>query len=365
MMVRCPEKASGQAECAFFSIVTFVSFVFRKRIEVVPRSADFVLMMDEVCFVFGETMAENTEFRKLTQELVSLYNAGDYAAALKAVEQKVDSFPEERARTTFWRLCLLSLLGRPDDVMSLFRHGLDTDLWWADQTFIDPDLNAVRDLPEFKRLVEESHHKYLEARAHIQRDRAVLVPDKAGKELPLLIALHGRNGDKETNLERWDVARRRGWLVLSPQSMQPLYNGSYCWDDPAQGIKDILLHVDEMMRIYKVDRQRILFAGFSQGSGMAIYAALSGDIPARGFIGIGTFWRDPAQLDALAKQASNLRGYFITGEKDQTLDCVREIQNVLRANNMQFAEEVHADIGHEFSTDFASSFDRAIEFIFV
>ncbi len=309
-------------------------------------------------------MAENIEFRELAQELTRLYNTGDYAAALKAVEQKVDSFPEERARTTFWRMCLLSLLGRPDEVMSLFRHGLNTGLWWADQTFIDPDLNAVRDLTEFKRLVEESHKKYLEARLHIQPDRAVLVPDETGKELPLLIALHGRNGEKETNLEHWDVARQRGWLVLSPQSTQPLYNGSYCWDNPVQGIKDILLHVDEMMRAYKVDRQRVLFGGFSQGSGMAIYAALSGAIPARGFIGIGTFWRDPPELDALAKQASNLRGYFITGEKDQMLDRVREIQNILRANNIQFAEEVHADIGHEFSTDFKTSFDHAIEFIF-
>jgi len=360
-----PRKHRGKQSALIKALLTFVSYGFEnQRIEVVPRRRTPSSSNEQGVFYLGGTMDGKDEFRELAQELMRLYNAGDYAAALSAVEQKADSFPEERAHTTFWRLCLLSLLGRPDDVMSLFRNGLDTGLWWADQTFIDPDLNTVRDLPEFKRLVDESHKKYLEARAHIQPDRALLIPDEIEKELPLLIALHGRNSNEESNLEQWEVARRRGWLVLSPQSTQPLYNGSYCWDDPIQGIKDILLHTDEIRRTYQLDNQRILVGGFSQGSGMAIYAALSGEIPVRGFIGIGTFWRDPVELDPLAKLAKGPRGYFVTGEKDQTLDRVREIQNILRANHVQFAEEVHADIGHEFSTDFASSFDKAIEFIF-
>jgi hypothetical protein len=59
-----------------------------------------------------------------------------------------------------------------------------------------------------------------------------------------------------------------------------------------------------------------------------------------------------------------VRGYFITGEKDHTLERAREIQEVLRKNNVEFAEEVHADLGHEFSSDFGASFDKAIHFIF-
>jgi len=307
---------------------------------------------------------DKAAFQELTDGMMHLYTDGKYANALHLVEQNADRFPEESARTTFWQMCLLSMCGRPDDVLSLFRQGLDRGLWWAEDQFRDPDLDAVRDLPEFKRLVDESNQKCLEARKQIKADRAILLPDDTTKEMPLLIALHGRNGNKESHLERWEVACRRGWLVLSPQSIQPLYNGSYCWDDPAQSIKDILPHVEEIMRAYGVDRQRVILGGFSQGSGMAIYAALSGEIPARGFIGIGTFWRNPAELDALAKLGRDLRGYFVTGKKDYTLDRVREIQNILRANNIQFAEEVHADLGHEFPADFESSFDRAIEFIF-
>ncbi len=304
---------------------------------------------------------DKVAFQKLTDEMMAFYTEGKYADALHLVELNADRFLEETARTTFWRLCLLSMCGRSDDVMSVFQQSLASGLWWAESQFLDSDFNPVRDLPEFKRLVDESNQKCLEARTQVKPDRAILLPDDLTQELPLLIALHGRNGNKDSRLERWDVARQRGWLVLSPQSTQALYVGSYCWDDPAQGMKDILPHVDEVMKTYKVDYQRVILGGFSQGSGMAILTALSRKIPVRGFIGIGTWWESP---DALASERTDVRGYFVTGEKDPTLERVREIQNVLRANNVQFAEEVHADIGHEFSSDFGTSFDKAIEFIF-
>ncbi|MEW6242198.1 MAG: hypothetical protein AB1564_15455, partial [Chloroflexota bacterium] len=269
-------------------------------------------------------------FQSLIDELMRFYNQRDYAGALALVEQKAGLFPEQIARTTFWRMCLLSLCNRPDEVLSVFQQGLDAGLWWVESQFRDPDLDAVRGLPKFKELAAESHRKCMEARRHIEPDRTLLVPDDTSRELPLLIALHGRNGHKDSNLEHWEIARRRGWLVLSPQSRQAIYQGAYCWDDNDDGLGDILFHVEETMKAYGVDRMRIVTAGFSQGSGMAIYAALSGRIGARGFIGVGTFMAEPECLIALARQARSVRGYFITGEKDHTLEKARAIQKILK-----------------------------------
>ena len=303
-------------------------------------------------------------FRELTNELMRFYNQHDYISALALVEGKADLFPENVARTTFWRMCLLSLCNRPNDAVSVLQQGLDSGLWWAESQFRDSDLEAVRDLPEFKTLVEASNQKCIEAQAQIGHDRAVLVPDDIVGELPLLIFLHGRNGDKNYNLEYWDVARRRGWLVLSPQSRQAIYPGAYCWDKSEQGLEDVLFHLEEIVKIYKVDRRRIVIAGFSQGSGMAIYAALSGKVGARGFIGVGTFFAEPNLLMPNAKQENSLRGYFVAGEKDYSLERAREIQKILKENNIQFDEEVHSDLGHEFPPDFEKSFNKAIDFIF-
>jgi predicted esterase len=307
---------------------------------------------------------EQMTFQGLTDELKRLYLQGKYAEALDVVEQNTDRFPEQSARTTFWRMCLLSLCGRADDVISIFQQGLDSRLWWSESQFIDTDLDNVRDLPEFKRLMAESNKKSIEMQAHIEPARTVLLPDGKTGELPLLVALHGRNGNKDSNLEYWEIARQRGWLVLSPQSRQALYQGGYHWDKNEQGLQDILFHLEEILKTYNVDRSRIIVAGFSQGSGMAIYATLSGEIGARGFIGVGTFIAEPDSLIPLVKKTQSMRGYFVTGEKDNTLDKARAIQKILRENNIQFAEEVYPDLGHEFPSNFERTFDNAVEFIF-
>jgi predicted esterase len=303
-------------------------------------------------------------FRELTNKLMRFYNQHDYIGALALVKGKADLFPENVARITFWRMCLLSLCNRPNDVVSVLQQGLDSGLWWTESQFRDSDLDAVRDLPEFRTLVEASNKKCIEAQAQIGHDRAVLVPDDVAGELPLLIFLHGRNGDKNYNLEYWNVARQRGWLVLSPQSRQAIYPGAYCWDKNEQGLEDVLFDLGEIVKIYKVDHRRIVIAGFSQGGGMAIYAALSGKVGARGFIGVGTFIADPDSLIPLASQAQSMRGYFVIGEKDHTLDRIRAIQKILKENHIPFGEKVFPDLGHEFPPDFEKSFDNAIKFIF-
>ncbi len=305
---------------------------------------------------------ENITFQQLTDEMMRLYSQGKYTDALETVEQNAHRFPVQVGRTMYWRMCLLSMSGRPNDMIALLRQGLDSGLWWAEQQFVvETDFDPVRELPEFKQLVAESERKRIEMQDQVKPDRTLLLPDDTSGELPFLIALHGRNGNKESHLKFWDVARRRGWLVLVPQSRQALFEGAYCWDNSEQGLRDILFHVEEITAAYKIDPKSVVIGGFSQGSGMGIYTALKGNMGARGFIGIGTWWQNAADF---AGERQTVRGYFVTGEKDHTLERVREIQDVLKENKIDFTEEVHPDLGHEFPADFERAFDQAIDFIF-
>jgi predicted esterase len=331
-------------------------------------------MLDKACFCLRpECLAieglgvrmEQMTFRELTDKMMLMYTERKYVDALQLVEQNADHFPEQSARTTFWKMCLLSLAGRSEEVISVFQKGLDAGLWWAGGQFVDPDLDAVRYLPEFQRLVSVSQAKYEEARKYIKRDPAVLVPEAPASGLyPLLIALHGRNGNKAAHLEFWEAARQRGWLVVSPQSTQPLFDGAYCWDDSALGLADVLSSYAQVSQKYQIDPQRMLIAGFSQGSGMAIYTALSGNVKVRGFIGIASFWDKPDSLVPQSEAARWVRGYFVIGEKDHTLENAKEVKNVLKEHGVQFTEELHPDLAHEFPADFGSSFEKAINFIF-
>ena len=307
---------------------------------------------------------EQMTFQQLTDEMMRRYTAGKFSEALEVVERNADLFPEQSARTTFWRVCLLSLCGRSEEVISAFRCALDSGLWWAESQFIDADLDAVRDMPAFQQLMAQSISKANAMQARIKPDRTVLAPTDIAGNLPLLISLHGRSGNKDSNLQFWEAACQRGWLVLSPQSRQALFSGSYCWDDAMKGLDDVLFHVKEIRKQYNIDPDRIVLAGFSQGSGMSIYAALSGKIGVRGFIGVGTFILEPEALVPLIAQSKPIRGYFVTGEKDNTLEKAKAIQKILQEYNFPFAEKNYPDLGHEFPPDFDQTFDQAIEFIF-
>ena len=308
-------------------------------------------------------MTERITFTNLTSSMMQHYENGEFASALALIEKYMPDFPDQAARITFWRMCLLNLCNRTEDILSVFRYGLDSGLWWAESQFRDSDLDSVRKLPEFKSLVDASIKKSIEAQAQIGHDKTILAPDDVIDEPPLLITLHGRNGDKNYNLEYWEIARQRGWLVLSPQSRQAIYPGSYCWDKSEQGLDDILFHLKEIIKTYNIDHKRVVIAGFSQGGGMAIYAALSGKVNIRGFISVGTSIAKPNSLIPLAGQGGSVRGYFVVGKKDYALEKARAVQKILKENNFHFDEEVHADLGHEFPPDFTSTFDKAIEFI--
>jgi predicted esterase len=304
-------------------------------------------------------------FQEITDHLVLLYNQGKFAEAEQMIRTHADQFPEQAARTTYWRMCLLSLERRAGDVLSVFREGLDSGLWWRNDVFNDTDLDVVRDLPEFQRLAAESQEKYEKARTSIEPEYAVLVPESTfSAPYPLMIFLHGRNGNKESNRAEWETARQKGWLVLLAQSTQPLFPGSYCWDDIAKAMDDLHFYFTQVSQKYPLDSRRLILAGFSQGSGMAIHAALSGEFNARGFIGIASWSADPKSLVPQTEAARQVRGYFMTGEKDHTFETARQIWNAMQEQGISVAEELHPDLAHEFPPDFERSFGSAIDFIF-
>jgi predicted esterase len=310
-------------------------------------------------------MSDRDSFNRFRGSLMDLYEAGDYTTALELVEENEADFPDMSARVTFWKMCLLSLAGCLDDALSTFRQGLASGMWWAESQFNDTDLDPLRDLPEFVNLVAESRQRYNRERQLIERDRILLLPDTPHSEpFPLLVVLHGRSGNEESDLAYWDVARREGWGILSPRSRQPLFPGSYCWDNPVAGLEEILFHLEGVLKKHKINRERIVIGGFSQGSGMALYTALQPGTPICGFIGVGTWWPDIDSIAALAQSGKQVRSYFITGEGDHTLERAREIQSTLSAHGIVCTEEVHPDLGHEFPSEFERSLKRALEVIF-
>ncbi len=104
-----------------------------------------------------------------------------------------------------------------------------------------------------------------------------------GALVPLLVMLHGCGQDAKsfamsTRMNR--VAAREGFLVLYPEQDR-LANLQGCWNwfDTDNGRADgeaglILKAIDQVVRLYAVDRTRVAVAGLSAGASMAALLAL-------------------------------------------------------------------------------------------
>jgi predicted esterase len=294
--------------------------------------------------------------------MFELYRAVKYGPALEHVEKDMASFPEYSARITFWRMCLLSLCGRADDALSVFSDGLEAGLWWHESLFRDTDFDSIRDLPRFKELVARSKERWKVEGIGAKSERTLLEPAASGP-YPLLIALHGFGGNKDSNLNYWEIACRKGWMVLSIQSRLFVFGGSSFWEADS-GMEDILHHLHKIRRQYRIDGKQIVLAGFSQGGGMAILAGLSPKVNAAGVIAVAGGWNEVEPFKAAAKNGRSCRCYFVNGLLDIGLERSRQIQAALKENQIPVVEEVHPDLGHEFPPDFGESFENALKYLF-
>lgn len=103
-----------------------------------------------------------------------------------------------------------------------------------------------------------------------------------GEKLPLVVMLHGcgqtgRDFAASTRMNR--IASRERFLVLYPEQDR-LHHPQGCWNwyETRSGQADreaatLMLAIDQVSRLYQVDRARVVVAGLSAGAGMAALLA--------------------------------------------------------------------------------------------
>jgi predicted esterase len=163
----------------------------------------------------------------------------------------------------------------------------------------------------------------------------LMVPDSAkdGKPLPLVIALHGLAGSENLFFEAYGVGllvklcQERGWMLVAPRSAT------------AAIALDI---IEELSRIYPVDKSRVFALGHSLGAGQAVKAAeLSPDrIAAVAAFGGGAVLKPKAAPTKVA--------FFIgVGTRDLALLGAKALRNKLdKAGVMTVEYKEYAGIEH-------------------
>lgn len=314
---------------------------------------------------------ESASFRSLQRQLFELYAKGEYRKALDLVLDGEHRFPDQEGRIGFWIACLHSRLGQLDSAVQVLREKLAHGHWWAEDRMLgDEDLAPLQDLAEFRSIIAECAARRREAQKSAKPDLLIRVPRGAAPfdGYPTVIALHGRDGRAGAFAPYWEQATAHGWILSSPTSSQILSPDGFGWDDREVAERDVAWAYDRTCTAHRIDRRRIVVAGFSQGGALAIRLALRrGVVPARGFLVVAPSpLREPPKVvngwfDSGANRG--VRGWILTGKRDYALAQSVELRDRLVASGVPCELIIQPSSGHEFPADFPMRLVGALEFV--
>ena len=294
--------------------------------------------------------------------VLDAYDAGDFGIALAALEEAAERFPEQAARATYWRACLLALLGERVAALRALEGGLADGLWWAPSELLgDEDLSPLGSLAGYAALLDVCGARHRAAQAEATAERLVLDAERSSSVL--LVALHGRTETAADAAMRWRPATYRA-TVLAVGSSRLVAPGQRVWDDRALAARELGDAVEDVREERSVDR--LVLGGFSQGGALAVEEALVGAdafvavAPSLGRVGM----RGPDELAELLPGAAvrRVRGVIVTGERDPRLANAERLAEDADAAGLAVRLDVVAGVGHVFPPDWPERLRDALAF---
>jgi predicted esterase len=292
-------------------------------------------------------------FAELRSLVFGSHGLGDYQAGLDAISIYVPGNDDERVDLAFWRVCLLSLLGRLVEACDVFAASLDDGHWWSEVALQDPDLDNLRSTPHWARLAAASiGHAETAKRAH----RAPIDLASSNRLRATLVLLHGRAERPQTMIDRCASAAEDDLRMLALHGPEPYASNRFGW--PVESCEQAV--IDQLDSAGEVVTP--ILVGFSQGAGLAGWMAWSGRVPARGVI--------------LVAPAMNIRGvpipssalkliptYIEVGTDDWALGDTRRAAEGLTISGAPVRLEERAGMDHEWPRNSGEWLPEAINWV--
>lgn len=302
----------------------------------------------------------------LVREVFGRYRQGGYAAALELLDEHGSLLPE--AERAWYQMSLRARVGDLVGAVSALRDEIERGGWFDEASLRDPDLDPLRDDPEFERLSGLSPMRKREAEARAHATFHLVTPESAPPPdgCPVVIALHGNSSNAELTAKDWSAAVADGWLVGAIQSSQVgRRRGAFVWNDSELARREIRQQFAAIERTYPVARTRIVLGGFSLGAFQAALMALRGDIPARAFVMVAPGIPGVEALEEAARERGDTgtQGSVIVGTSDPGVGRARKLATALTDLGFRCELDEREGLGHEYPADFPETLRNALKLV--
>jgi predicted esterase len=313
------------------------------------------------------TADRTQEYLGMWTRLTVLYDEGRMVDALEVVKTIERRFPERAAYMSWSRSCLHALMGDVDAALRAVRDAVERGWWWSEGRIADPDLDPVRDHPEFPGLMAEMAE--LRRRAHSRvrpRPEIAIFRPEMSPARAIVIALHMYGTTAEETIPYWRTATSWGAVVAVPESTLDDAGGAPCWDDDRLAQRDVRITLDEARLSHSIGETPVVLGGASQGAGHAIRLAMTGAIPAcRAFIAVvGAAALDAIEPAIAAAAVRRVRGWMVAGEADVLVRRRQEsTHSELVRRGLECRLETVPALGHWYPDNFAARLTGALDYV--
>jgi predicted esterase len=337
----------------------------------------------------AQAASPQEQFEKLglmTRRLIEVSNAGKRDEALKIAleasgiaktlyrqaegvgdEQFMAAARVQLSLTNYNVACMYSLMKQPDKAFDYLNKAVATGPFggnMAEQIKNDGDFDNIRKDERYAPLLEKAAKATPPPQPQVQRRPApaenvkaqwkVTLPKGHNKstEAPLLVALHHFNGDMEKATQRWqEAAAEVGAILLTPQGTVKSGEDKFHWGRDLDKIEaDVMDAINKVMDEYKVDQDKIVVAGFSQGGWAAWGLAMRNPDTFCGVIPVaGRFQPESASAMEDAELA-RMRVFIMVGADDNsnTIDSNKDAAKLFGKLGTKVKLNIYDDIGHGF-----------------
>jgi predicted esterase len=301
----------------------------------------------------------------LLEEIVRLREAGKVEEALALIEREGPSFPGQLAFVHLWRMSLSVALGRIDHAIEAFAEAVAAGCRYPAPMLRDwPSIRPLHDIVEFERLAHIAALRYDAELGAVQPTLIVERPDVVApvSGLPLLVALHGNNRTAKGTVPEWAGAVAKGFVLAVPGSAEiSLTPGLFVWNDGERAQRDVIRHVERLVREQRVDPERLVLGGFSAGALRALQIAYGPALRARAAIAVAP-WLPLDEVDALLGMRP-VRTFIVVGDRDSggykgSLD----LADRLRSRGTAVRLEVIPGHGHDHPPEWDRLLGEALDF---
>jgi len=313
-------------------------------------------------------------FEELQARLKILYQGEEFSAAIKLVNQALETFPAYRTILDYWHFSLLAKNGDLEGALSAIDDAQNHASWFSDLILRrSPSLKPLQGDPRFEAAVVRNQQI-------AEQDQRKIFPfyvirpegkcQQGGNACPLLIGLHTNGGTVESSIEFWKPAATNGWLAAAIQSSQAWMKGAYIWDDREAAAAEIRKDYDALIEHYPINPWQIVLAGHGVGGETAIWLILNRSIDIRFFLAICPNGPAMEQLETWEEALQNpkpdeIRGYIITGELDESIphEAIARIVEMFNDHGIRTELETVPGVESDYSPDYEAAILRGLNFL--